>query len=182
MIGSTECLDKVGCVEETITTGGNVAKVSTWAAQLGLSIGDRTTSGGVHFEHRLDSNVLGQLAVEARTTAWYQTVGDSVIARGEAFGGTATHYLDVDARGDERFVGGALDLSYRVAPQWWLGLQVDALRAFDRAPVLEGRVAGSGVRAFATLGWTTELYRQAVQLPPVPEPPPPPLPVDGPAL
>ena len=163
-IGATDCIDDVGCVEETIMTGANVASVNTWISRFGLAIGTRARGGGVHFVRRLDSNILGQVALENRTTGWFQTASGPVVARGEVFGGTATHYLDIDARGAERFAGASLDLQYQINARLVAGVQLDALRAFRRDPILEDRVAGSGVRAFATLSFTTELQRTAVAL------------------
>ena len=163
-IGSSDCIDKVGCVEETIMTGANVAEVHTWIARFGIAIGSRPRGGGVQFVRRVDSNILGQIAVESRTTGWYQTVDGPLVARGEVFGGAATHYLDIDARGSERFAGASLDLQYQINAQLSAGVQLDGIRVWDRDAVLEDRVAGSGVRAFATLSWTTELSRTAVAL------------------
>ena len=163
-IGSTDCIDEVGCVEETIMTGANVATVNTWIGRFGLAVGARARGGGVELVRRVDSNILGQVAVETRTTGWYQTVDGPMVARGEVFGGTATHYLDIDARGAERFAGASLDLQYQLNPRLAAGVQLDGLRAFRRDPILEDRVAGSGVRAFVTLSFTTELQRTAVAL------------------
>jgi len=163
-IGSTDCIDNVGCVEETIMTGENVAEVNTWIAQLGVAAGTRARGGGVQFVRRVDSNILGQIAVESRTTGWYQTVDGPVVVRGEVFGGTATHYLDIDARGAEQFAGASVDLQYQINARLSAGLQLDGIRTWDRDQVLDGRVAGSGVRAFATLSFTTELRRHNVEL------------------
>lgn len=172
-ISSSDCIDGGGCVEETITTGPNVAEVNTWAAEASLSIGRRPRAGGVSFVRRLDSNILGQLALEARVTAWSQWVRGPLFLRASAFGGTATHYLDVDARGDERFAGGTLDLTYAVARDVQVGAQLDGIVAYDRDPVLDDRVAGSGLRAFATLTWTRQLERVAARLPAPPQRPAP---------
>jgi hypothetical protein len=163
-IGSTDCIDNVGCVEETIMTGENVANVNTWVARGGVAIGTRVRGGGAHFVRRLDSNILGQVTVESRTTGWYQTVDGPVVVRGEVFGGAATHYLDIDARGAERFAGASVDLQYQINPRLSAGLQLDGIRTWDRDPVLEDRVAGSGVRAFATLSFTGELRRHDVEV------------------
>jgi len=163
-IGTTDCIDEVGCVEEMIMTGDNVEAVNTWIARFGLAVGTRARGGGVHFVRRLDSNILGQVAVENRTTGWLQTASGPVVARGELFGGSATHYLDIDARGEERFAGASLDLQYQLDARLAVGVQLDGLRAFRRDPILDDRVAGSGVRAFATLSFAMELQRTAVDL------------------
>ncbi len=175
-IGSTDCIDNVGCVEETIMTGENVAEVNSWIGNVGLAVGTRVRGGGLNFLRRIDSNILGQVALENRGTAWYQTIEGSLVARGELFGGNATHHLDIDARGSERFAGASIDLLYRINPQLTAGVQLDAIRTWDRDPILEDRVAGSGVRAFATLSFTRELHRTNVDvdLESLFPPPPPP--------
>jgi hypothetical protein len=162
-ISSSDCLSKM-CVNETIMTGENIAKVTTWVAHGGLAGGDRLAGGGVAFVRRMDSNILGQIAVESRTTAWAQVARTRLTARGELFGGDATHYLDVQARGHEKFVGASLDLAYQVRPELSAGLELDGIRTFDRDAILEGRVAGSGVRAFVTLSYTTALHHEEVEL------------------
>lgn len=184
-IGTSNCLDMVGCTEEMINTGDNVAKVSTWVARGALASGTQLAGGGVSFVRRLDSNILGQLAVESRATAWAQRVGRDMTARGEVYGGTATHYLDVDARGRERFAGASLDLQYKLGHGLAAGLELDAIRCWDRDANLEGRVAGSGARAFVTLSYSVELHRRDIEVAVQPEPPvflqpAPPPPADAP--
>lgn len=164
-ITSSSCLDNVGCVEDVVMTGENVADIATAVGRAGMSVGTRASGGGLMFARTLDSNMLGQLAVEDRFTGWYQQQRDGFVVRGEVFGGTAQHFLDVDARGRERFVGTGIDAQLEVRPQLWLGAQVDGVRVFERDAVLDGRVAGSGVRAFATLSWTFDLTRQKIDLP-----------------
>lgn len=170
-IQTSNCLDNVGCTEETIMRGDNVADVTTWVGGGALTLGTQVDGGGVRFARTLDSNLLAQLAVESRATAWYQRQRASQIVRAEVFGGTARHYLDVDLRGDERFAGASVDVQVEVGPRLWAGAQLDGIYAFARDPVLEGRVAGTGVRAFATLAWTLDLAHSDihVQVPTVEE-------------
>lgn len=170
MIGVTNCLDD-NCTTEDITTGDNVPDVATWAAHGALSFGERRRGVGVDFRRFLSSNILGQLALENRATIWHQVLAGPLLVRADAFAGTALHYLDVDARGREKFVGGTVDGRYDIGGSpLWVGVQLDAITAFDRDDVLSGRVAGSGVRAFITLGVHHELSRQAIDLPPIPDP------------
>lgn len=169
-IGVTNCLDD-NCTSEDIDTGDNVADVATWAAHGALSFGERRRGVGLDFRRFLSSNILGQLAVENRTTLWHQVLAGPLLVRADAFAGTALHYLDVDARGREKFVGGTVDGRYDIGGSpLWVGVQLDAVAAFDRDDVLSGRVAGSGVRAFITLGVHHELSRQTIDLPPIPDP------------
>jgi len=130
--------------------------------------------GGGRLCRRLDGHALGQLTRAGRTTGWGQLARGSLGARGELFGGTATHYLDVRARGDERFAGASLDVQYQFRGGLAAGVELDAIRCFDRDANLEGRVAGSGARAFLTLSYTFELHHQDLDLaPPLPDPAPP---------
>lgn len=163
-ISSSSCLDNVGCVDDMIVTGENVATVNTAVGRAAISVGTREQSSGILVTRSVDSNILGQLALENRATGWYQQQHDGLIVRAEAFGGTARHYLDIDARGDEKFVGSSIDAQLEVRPRLWLGAQLDAVHAFARDAVLDGRVAGSGVRAFATLAWTFDLAREKIDL------------------
>ncbi|MDX2090957.1 MAG: hypothetical protein SFX73_24065 [Kofleriaceae bacterium] len=164
-ISASSCLQAVGCTDDVIMTGANVADIATAVGRGGVSVGTRANGGGALFARTLDSNMLGQLTVEDRITGWYQQQRDGFIVRGDVFGGNAQHFLDVDARGRERFVGTGIDAQVEVRPQLWLGAQVDGVRVFARDAVLDGRVAGSGVRAFATLAWTFDLTRRKIELP-----------------
>jgi hypothetical protein len=169
-ISSTNCLDD-DCTTEEIDTGENVADVVTWAAHGALSAGERRRALGLDFRRFLSSNILGQLTLENRTTLWHQVLAGPLLVRADAFAGTALHYLDVDARGREKFVGGTVDGRYNIGGSpLWVGVQLDAVAAFDRDDVLSGRVAGSGVRAFITLGVHHEISRQPIELPPIPDP------------
>ncbi len=169
-IGATNCLEGVGCTEETIETGENIADVTTWAARLDLGLGSRAKSAGGGFTRHMDSNILGQIAVENRATVWTRYAQAPLALQSEVFFGNATHYLDVDARGRERFAGASLDFQRWLGKSLWLGVQVDAILAYDRDAVLDGRVAGNGMRAFVTLGYHRELARTSIDLPPIPNP------------
>jgi hypothetical protein len=162
-ITTSDCLDDVGCVDESITTGDNVAQVVTAVGRLGVFAGTRDSGGGLELQRQLDSNILGQVTVEDRMTASYQRIEGAALVRAAAFAGRATHFLDVDARGSERFAGAALDVGYGLGAGLWLGASLDGVAAWRRAPVLAGRVAGSGVGAFATLAWTHELDRRVIR-------------------
>jgi hypothetical protein len=163
-IQTSNCLDDVGCTDETIMRGDDVADVTTWVGNGALTLGTQVDGGGVRFARTLDSNLLAQLAVENRATAWYQRQRASQIVRAELFGGTARHYLGVDVRGDERFAGASVDVQVEVGPRLWAGAQLDGIYAFARDPVLAGRVAGTGVRAFATLAWTLDLAHRDIHV------------------
>lgn len=164
-ISTSDCVNE-SCVDEDIMNGKDVAEVSTWGARTALSLGTRTLGGGIDIRRGVDGNVLGQVTLERRATAWTQISRGRTTLRAEAFTGSATHYLDLTTRGHERFAGAALDSRVTVSPSLWAGFQLDGIAAYDRDATLEGQIAGSGIRAFATLGYHRELKRRPLAMRP----------------
>jgi hypothetical protein len=138
----------------TITPDPRIAKVTTAGGTFALAAGTAAQGWGLIATRTLDTNVLAQLTLENRGTAWTQLSRDSLRARGEAFAGNARHFFDHATSGRERFVGAKVTVDYAVRDQLWLGVRAEGVESFARDAILQDTIAGSSYRALATMTWT----------------------------
>jgi hypothetical protein len=138
----------------TIMPDPRIAKVTTAGGTFSVATGTVARGWGLVATRTLDTNILAQLTLENRGTAWTQLSQAGLRARGEAFAGTARHFFDHGTSGRERFVGASVTVDYALRDALWLGVRAEGVASFARDAILQDTIAGSSYRALATMTWS----------------------------
>ncbi len=158
----------------TIGTTG-LPDVARTIARVAAYGGTPARAAAVAYDRTLDTNVLADVIVEDRGTAWLRALVAGGSARAAAFVSRATYFLDEDVVARERLVGASLDAALPVGRGLAVAVTVDAsigLGALD--PALDGHAPARGVRALIELRAVRTPWRQVAPAPAPPTASPPP--------